>query len=355
MSRSSYDEGPLGCYQDARRPSNHQPSFFSNIPLQLRNKPLSIRPSKGGSRSAPSAKKNGGFSFSSLRGTVQPELARRLFRLIKSENSLIAAYETAGRERVSIATQLSEWGEQANDEAVSDISDKIGVILSEIGELEDTYAHLLDDSRAKLKTIRNTEKSVQPSRDGKNKIADEIQRIKYKEPDSSKVAVLEQELVRAEAENLVAEAQLSNVTRQKLKEAYELEFAATIERAEKQIILAKHGRRLLGLLDDNPIVPGDTPRVYEHGAQARQVLNDAEDDLRDWQPVQEFYLSSVEESPSTYKDKGKETADAEQTPSRANGHGNDEDGGDGGDGGGGAGGGSGAEAHMVKDAPTTAA
>lgn len=81
-------------------------------------------------------------------------------------------------------------------------------------------------------------------------------------------------------------------TRQKLKEAYDIEFLATIERAEKQIILAKHGRRLLNLLDDSPVVPGDTRAGYEHGAQARQILDDAEDDLRDWrpsaEPIEEF-------------------------------------------------------------------
>lgn len=85
------------------------------------------------------------------------------------------------------------------------------MILSEVGELEDAYAHDLDDSRALLKAIRNTERSVQPSRDNKNKIVDEIQRLKVKEPQSTKIIVLEQELVRAEAENLVAEAQLTNI------------------------------------------------------------------------------------------------------------------------------------------------
>ena len=76
-------------------------------------------------------------------------------------------------------------------------------------------------------------------------------------------------------------------TRRKLKEAFDAEFLATIERAEKQLILAKHGRRLLALLDDTPLVPGDDRAPYEHGSQARQVLNDAEDDLRDWRPDSE--------------------------------------------------------------------
>lgn len=73
-------------------------------------------------------------------------------------------------------------------------------------------------------------------------------------------------------------------TRQKVKEAYDLQFAATIERAEKQIILAKHGRRLLNLLDDTPVVPGDVRQPFSHGNDARQVLADAEHELQMWQP-----------------------------------------------------------------------
>ncbi|OLN88820.1 Sphingolipid long chain base-responsive protein LSP1 [Colletotrichum chlorophyti] len=285
---------------------NYAPSIELNHPdNSAMNRSLSIRSNHRRNGSQTSSKRSG-FSFNSLRGNVQPELSRKLYRLIKSENNLITAHETAGRERISIATQLSEWGEQTNDDAISDVSDKVGVILSELGEQEDQYAHSLDDARGVLKAIRNTEKSVQPSRDGKDKIADDIARLKMKEPQSARLVVLEQELVRAEAENLVAEAQLTNITRQKLKEAYEAEFAATIERAEKQIILAKHGRRLLQLLDDSPVVPGDVRPAYLHAQQARQILNDAEDDLRDWRPEQDDYETPQAGSLSS-NTKGKES------------------------------------------------
>jgi hypothetical protein len=252
--------------------------------------------------------------MATLRGMQQPELSKKLYKLIKSENHAIQAYETAGRERISIASQLSDWGEGTTDETISDISDKLGVILSEIGEQEDLFAQNLEDYRGVLKTIRNMEGSVQPSRDQKQKTVDEIAKLKHKEPESTKIPVLEQQLVREEAQNLVAEAQLTNIvrlltlfhisaeniksqfshwqpqTRQKLKEAYDIHFAAVIERAEKQIVLARHGRRLLNLLDDTPVVPGDTRPGFENAAQARQILHDAEEDLRDWQanlePVQ---------------------------------------------------------------------
>lgn len=148
--------------------------------------------------------------MATLRGIQQPEPSRKLFKIIKSENHVIDAYESAGRDRISIASQLSDWGESTGDDAVSDISDKLGVLLSEIGEQEDVFAQNLEDYRSMLKQIRNTESSVQPARDHKTKIIDEIQKHKARDSSSSKVATLEQELVRAEAQALVAEAQLTN-------------------------------------------------------------------------------------------------------------------------------------------------
>lgn len=149
--------------------------------------------------------------MASLRGATQPELSKKLFKIIKSENHAIGAYETASRERISIASQLSDWGEATGDDSISDISDKLGVLLSELGEQEDVFAQNLEDYRGILKQIRNTESSVQPSRDHKAKISDEISKLKYKEQQSTKIVHLEQELVRAEAQNLVAEAQLTNI------------------------------------------------------------------------------------------------------------------------------------------------
>lgn len=113
-------------------------------------------------------------------------------------------------------------------------------------------------------------------------IQDEIAKLKYKEPESVKLPVLEQELVRAEAQSLVAEAQLTNVTRQKFKEAFDLHTAAIMERAEKQIILAMQARRVLNLLDDTPIVPGEERPAFDQGAKASIILSDAETALRNW-------------------------------------------------------------------------
>ena len=109
--------------------------------------------------------------MASLRGIQQPEISKKLFKLIKSENHAISAHEAAGRERAAIATLVSEWGEATSDDAVSEISDKLGVLMAEIAEQEDNFAQYLEDSRSMLKQIRNTEGSVQPSRDQKAKVS----------------------------------------------------------------------------------------------------------------------------------------------------------------------------------------
>ncbi|KAL5334234.1 Eisosome component PIL1-domain-containing protein [Aspergillus crustosus] len=238
------------------------------------------------------------FSISSFRGLQQPQLSKKMNRVIKSENAAISAHESAARQRMSIAAQLSEWGETTEDDAISDISDKMGVLMAEMGEQEDTFAQNLEEYRTVLKHIRDTESSVQPTRDQRAKIADDIQKIKLKEPNSHKIETMEQELVRAEAQNLVAEAQLTNVTRQRFKEAYGAHLAAVIERGEKQVLLARHARRLLNCLDDTSVIPGDEPKEYQHSDEAKQIIEEAERELHAWENNMEPIESKADAEPS---------------------------------------------------------
>ncbi len=109
---------------------------------------------------------------------------------------------------------------------------------------------------------------------GKQKITDQIAQLKYKEPNSPRIVVLEQELVRAEAESLVAEAQLSNITREKLKAAFTYQFDALKEHSEKLAIIAGFGKHLLELVDDTPVTPGETREAYDgYEASKAYVFN----------------------------------------------------------------------------------
>lgn len=189
--------------------------------------------------------------------------------------------ELVARERREVAKQLSAWGEDGDDD-VSDVTDKLGVLIYEIGELEDQFIDKYDQYRITLKSVRNIEASVQPSRDRKQKITDQIAHLKYKDPNSDKIIVLEQELVRAEAESLVAEAQLSNITRDKIKAAFNYQFDALREHSEKLALIAGYGKALLELLDDSPVTPGETRPSYDGYDASKQIIIECENALANW-------------------------------------------------------------------------
>ncbi|CAM9018233.1 hypothetical protein WICANDRAFT_29490 [Wickerhamomyces anomalus NRRL Y-366-8] len=246
-------------------------------------------------------------------GNFGPELARKLSALIKLEKNVLRSIELVARERREVAKQLSIWGED-NDDDVSDVTDKLGVLIYEIGELEDQFIDKYDQYRITLKSIRNIEASVQPSRDRKQKITDEIAHLKYKDPQSPKINVLEQELVRAEAESLVAEAQLSNITREKLKIAFNYQFDAVRELAEKFALIAGYGKALLELLDDAPVTPGETRPAYDGYEASKQIIIDAENALASWtldQAVVKPALSLHHTSEDVYEPAEEEAAEAE--------------------------------------------
>lgn len=214
-------------------------------------------------------------------GSFGPELSRKLSQLVKIEKNLLRGLEAVANERREVAKQLSLWGED-NDDDVSDITDKLGVLIYEIGELEDQFIDRYDQYRLTIKSIRDIEGSVQPSRDRKQAITDKIAYLKYKDPQSPKITILEQELVRAEAESLVAEAQLSNITREKLKAAFNYQFDSLREHSEKLALIAGYGKALLELLDDAPVTPGETRLAYDGYEASKQIIIDAENALASW-------------------------------------------------------------------------
>lgn len=88
--------------------------------------------------------------------------------------------------------------------------------------------------------------------------------------------------MRAEAESLVAEAQLSNITREKIKAAYAYQFDALREHCEKVAIIAGYGKHLLELIDDTPVTPGETRAAYDGYEASKAIIQDCEDALTNW-------------------------------------------------------------------------
>lgn len=80
----------------------------------------------------------------------------------------------------------------------------------------------------------------------------------------------------------MAEAQLSNITREKVKAAYTYQFDALREHCEKVAIIAGYGKHLLELIDDTPVTPGETRAAYDGYEASKAIIQDCEDSLTNW-------------------------------------------------------------------------
>lgn len=80
----------------------------------------------------------------------------------------------------------------------------------------------------------------------------------------------------------MAEAQLSNITREKVKAAYTYQFDALREHCEKVAIIAGYGKHLLELIDDTPVTPGETRAAYDGYEASKAIIQDCEDALTNW-------------------------------------------------------------------------
>lgn len=229
--------------------------------------------------------KNSMISYIKKKETVQQDntapLVKRISQLAEVDKNYITALSIISRERKEAAKMISFWGSESIEEDVDDISDKVGVLMWEMSELEKRLAEKYEKSKNLLEIIKDIEASTQPVRDQKKKLVTRINKLQLRDPTSLKLFTLDESLARLEAESLVAEAQLSNVTREKLKQAFTIKFDALSEFSQSLIELSKCGKEITDLLNSEPLIPGFEKEKYDGREKASKFLLDLENFLHE--------------------------------------------------------------------------
>ncbi|RPA86443.1 hypothetical protein BJ508DRAFT_199798, partial [Ascobolus immersus RN42] len=209
------------------------------------------------------------------------EISKLCAALIKQQKRVVASHLAVQKEEMTTASQLSQWGEQTEDESVKCVSGHLATLLTGIARQQDHLINGLETSRCKMKSIRNKEQLTGKAREKVAKIDIELGKARLK-GDMPKIESLEQSYEQHQVANSVDNIQLINVTRSKFKEAYSVQLSAIIEHAEKTAMLARHARKVLNLVDDTPlqIISENVP--FAHEKEARNILQEAEDDLKRW-------------------------------------------------------------------------
>ncbi|KAK9464154.1 Eisosome component PIL1-domain-containing protein [Lipomyces oligophaga] len=239
-----------------------------------------------------------------------------LSRVLKAINGVCTNTRAVVASNKSTGVTLSNWAGTSNDPAVADVVDKYACLISELGGLDINYIEGgLEMMAASLQTIHDVTLSVGPVETHQAKLRDQIAKISASSVSSSsasnsslgpgqlpsglssspagkpeegilrarKLAQLRRELVRVDAEMLVARAQLINVTRERLGFALKAHLNALQERFEKGLMIINSGNHLLALLNASQrLAPGDSIPSYPHEQLTRDILNTLDNDLRAW-------------------------------------------------------------------------
>ncbi|CAI8493050.1 unnamed protein product [Hanseniaspora opuntiae] len=67
-----------------------------------------------------------------------------------------------------------------------------------------------------------------------------------------------------------------------MRAAFNYQFDSIIEHSEKLALIAGYGKAMLELLDDSPVVPGETRPAYDGYEASKQIIVDAEQALSNW-------------------------------------------------------------------------
>ncbi|GAA5994280.1 hypothetical protein JCM11641_006395 [Rhodosporidiobolus odoratus] len=227
----------------------------SSIPHQLRQQAVLLNPSQ-------------------LQETRQFQLA------IKSYAGVVQDHVALAREGQVFSKQLFLWSKDDKDQDVVDICDRIAFIQFKTSELEAEAVAKLEESRAKLKDIRNFENDLVPRRRNAAAISVKIAALRKEKPSTKtddQLSKLTSELSQLEIENATFEASFDTLKRAKLHEAFALQFAAQKELGEKLAIVSGYGELLLQGMETDGIA-----NDYRGQDRTARVKAELEDALNSW-------------------------------------------------------------------------
>ncbi|KAK9479421.1 Eisosome component PIL1-domain-containing protein [Lipomyces japonicus] len=209
-------------------------------------------------------------------------LHQPLSRLVKSLSSLSHHHNSLASATSLSAHVLSSWGSTSSDNLSADIADKLGVVLNAISQIEEICIPGVKNCKKMMQHVQDVEQTIKPICAQQGKLKNSINKARAKN-EIRKFEQLERDLVRVNAESLVVESQIINVTRNKVFTGWSGYLNSLQERCEKELIAVKYARELLRYLDCEPIIPGqqqyDTP---QEDIATRELLDMMSEELKSW-------------------------------------------------------------------------
>ncbi|KAF9972030.1 hypothetical protein BGZ73_004911 [Actinomortierella ambigua] len=200
---------------------------------------------------------------------------------LKNIDATLATYD---KELANSAKCTIAWGQTEGDD-LSDVCQRMSQLLEELGLLQQAFTLRHKAYRKKIKSIKIHEMALDDNRKKKQDLTNQIAKLqKSSKENPIKLMQLQTDLERVTAELLAQELELMQYKRVTLKDAFEGQFDAYTEYAEKLNIIAVYGRQITHVIDTETQV-ADRMRLYNGAEYTAGALSQVKGALSSWQPT----------------------------------------------------------------------
>lgn len=142
----------------------------------------------------------------------------------------------------------------------------------------------IDQYRDTLKSISIKEASLQPSRDQKRKLKDNIERLQGSLSSLDKLNNLKEQFEQLEEFTEPDEVEMNNFKRIATREGLYLLLNGMHAMASKTDIVSTFGKYVVDELDVNPVKPGEERQSYTAMDKTKRIVDDAKKAIDQWNP-----------------------------------------------------------------------
>ncbi|KAJ2913389.1 hypothetical protein MD484_g7027, partial [Candolleomyces efflorescens] len=154
-------------------------------------------------------------------------------KIITAEKGLALDYDNVARESKAQSKELYTWGQTEADD-LKDVTDRLAYLNFVQGSLAFTLSQKLDAARAPFKALRDAEVALQPRRNIRAGIENQLSRV---ENDPKKAGEFKEQLRKAELEDADQEREVEILKRKAVRDSEQLKWTAIQEASDTLYIL----------------------------------------------------------------------------------------------------------------------
>ncbi|KAI7907739.1 Eisosome component PIL1-domain-containing protein [Cokeromyces recurvatus] len=190
--------------------------------------------------------------------------------------------QLADMNRIS-AHNLMTFGSYLGDD-LTDVTQKMGHLLVEWSNVLIEFSDAINQYRETLKSISLKEAILQPGRDRKRKLKDNIESLQNSLSSLDKVNAYKEQLEELEKFTELDEIEMSNFKRIATREALYLLLNGMHAMASKTDIISTFGKYIVDELDVKPIKVGQEREEYLVTEKTKRIKEDAIRAIAEWHP-----------------------------------------------------------------------